>query len=203
MSQTLRLSALFLCTVLGACSLQPPTEPVDSWQDYQARASQLDNWTVSGKLGFRTPEKGGSAALNWTQLQNNYQLQLSGPFGAGSAKITGNDQMAEMFYDNKLYRQRPAELAAQLTGVPLPVDALSWWARGLPAPSQTLATGLATSPNGYASSFEQAGWQLAFSHYTETDAGSLPGKIVGIHNSDGDRRYSFKLVISSWSFNQE
>ena len=127
-------------------------------------------------------------------------IKLIVPFGAGSATLSGNQQNAEMLYQDKIYRQTPQKLATQLTGVPLPVNALSWWARGLPSPNQKTASSIATSPEGYASSFEQAGWQLSFSRYSETGAGSLPGKIVGTHQSSDDRRYSFKLVISDWSF---
>jgi len=197
------LTSLFIVSILSACIMQPTDSGSGSWQDYSARTSQLNNWEVSGKLGFRSAEKGGSVSLNWTQRQDNYQLQLSGPFGAGSVNISGNSQIAEMLYDNTVYRQPPQQLAAQLTGVPLPVDALSWWARGLPSPTQPAATDLGSSPEGLTLGFEQGGWQLAFSQYRQTDAGSLPGKIVGTHQAQGDRRYSFKLVISGWSFNQE
>jgi len=197
-----RVFLLIAVLILAACASQPQTQvstPSD-WQAYQLRVSQLNDWELAGKLGFRGPDNGGSASVNWQQRQNNYQLQLSGPFGAGSATLFGDQQIAEMRYQDKLYRQTPQQLANQLTGVPLPVDALSWWARGLPSPDQATASSIATSPEGYASSFEQAGWQLSFSRYADTAAGSLPGKIVGTHRSSDDRRYSFKLVISAWSF---
>ena len=197
MSKTLLLIAVF---VLSACSMQPHTAAPSDWQAYQLRVSQLNDWKLAGKLGFRAPDSGGSAAVNWQQRQNNFQLQLSGPLGVGSATISGNQQIAEMLYKDQLYRQTPEQLAAQLTGVPLPVNALSWWARGLPSPTESEASSIATSPEGYASSFEQAGWQLTFSRYAETAAGSLPGKIAGTFQSSDDRRYSFKLVISRWSF---
>jgi outer membrane lipoprotein LolB len=195
-------SLLLISTfILSACSLQQTdiSAPTD-WQAYQLRVSQLNDWTVVGKLGFRAPDSGGSATVNWQQQQSSFQLQLSGPLGVGSATISGNQQIAEMLYKDQLYRQTPEQLAAKLTGVPLPVNALSWWARGLPSPIQAAASSLSTSPDGYASSFEQAGWQLSFSRYAETDAGSLPGKISGTYQSSDDRRYSFKLVISDWSF---
>jgi len=199
----IRASLLLAIITLGACTLQPQPLPSGSWQAYQSRVSQLNDWTLAGKLGFRAPDNGGSATLNWMQRQNNYRLRLSGPFGAGSAQIDGNSQLAEMRYDDKIYRQTPEQLAEQLTGVPLPVSALSWWARGVPSPSQPLATALATSPDGYASGFDQAGWQLSFSHFKQTDAGHLPGKITGTHTSSEGRSYSFKLLISSWSFLEE
>jgi outer membrane lipoprotein LolB len=75
------------------------------------------------------------------------------------------------------------------------VQALSWWARGLPSPNKDAATNLITNANGTALSFRQAGWELAFSRYDSTPDGNLPGKIVG---QLGD--HSFKLLISRWSF---
>ncbi|MDB9970802.1 lipoprotein insertase outer membrane protein LolB [Porticoccaceae bacterium] len=201
MNRVLLLLAVFTLSACAMQSLQPPqTAAPSDWQTHQLRVSQLNDWRLAGKLGFRGPDSGGSASVNWQQQQNNFQLQLSGPFGAGRATLSGNQQIAEMLYQDKLYRQTPQQLASQLTGVPLPVGALSWWARGLPSPDQETASSIATSPEGYASSFEQAGWQLSFSRYSETDAGSLPSKIIGTHQSSDNRRYSFKLVISEWSF---
>jgi outer membrane lipoprotein LolB len=87
---------LLILTLVSACSLQPqPTETINSWQQQQ-RVAKLQDWTLSGKLGFRAPQQGGSAALNWIQKKDNYQLFLSGPFGVGSAKIYCNDDSAEM-----------------------------------------------------------------------------------------------------------
>jgi outer membrane lipoprotein LolB len=194
-----------------ACSLQPQTvapasSAAGSWQQHQQRMAELDEWKLTGKLGFRAPQQGGSAALQWTQKENNYQMLISGPFGVGSAKIAGNDTTAEMLYGDTLYHQPPQQLAMRLTGVPLPVDALSWWVRGLPSPTQPAATDLATAADGLAIGFDQAGWELSFSRYRQTDAGLLPGKITGslvTPNTTEDSSYSFKLIISSWNLLEE
>ena len=201
----IRFSLLIVIISLSACSLQPPTAPSsNSWQQHQQRIAKLQNWKLSGKLGFRTPEEGGSAVVNWTQENSQYQLSLSGAFGIGGAKIYGDDKTAEMLYGDTIYRHSPQQLAMQLTGLPLPVDALSWWARGLPSPTQPAVTDLATGAGGLASGFEQAGWQLLFSRYRETGGELLPGKITGTYNLDSeDRSYSFKLVISSWKFHKK
>ena len=204
-----RISLFIAIVLLSACSLQPqPVATSGSWQQHQQQIAQLQDWKLSGKLGFRAPQQGGSAAINWTQEKDNYQLFLSGPFGVGSAKIYGDEKTAEMLYGDTVYRQSPQQLAMQLTGLPLPVDALSWWARGLPSPTQPGATGLATGADGLAVGFDQAGWQLSFSRYRQTDGGLLPGKITGSLNTAAnsgaeDRSYSFKLVISDWTFLEE
>ncbi len=204
-----RISLFIAIVFLSSCSLQPqPVATSGSWQHHQQQIAQLQDWKLSGKLGFRAPQQGGSAAINWTQEKDNYQLFLSGPFGVGSAKIYGDEKTAEMLYGDTVYRQSPKQLAMQLTGLPLPVDALSWWARGLPSPTQPGATGLATGADGLAVGFDQAGWQLSFSRYRQTDGGLLPGKITGSLNTAAnsgaeDRSYSFKLVISGWTFLEE
>ena len=198
----IRISLVAVIILLStACSMQPQTvssSSSDNWQQHQQRIAQLQDWKLSGKLGFRAPQQGGSAALKWTQEKDNYQLFLSGPFGVGNAKIVGDDKTAEMLYGDTLYRQPPKQLAMQLTGLPLPVDALSWWARGLPSPTQPAATALTTGADGLAVGFDQAGWQLSFSRYRQTDGGLLPGKITGslntgVNSSSEDRSYCLHL----------
>jgi outer membrane lipoprotein LolB len=95
---------------------------------------------------------------------------------------------------SQTFSDSPEFLALKLTGLAIPVDALSWWARGLPSPSKTVISNLITGPTGTAASFEQAGWQLSFSRYSQNQGIALPGKITG---RLGDQ--SFKLVISGWS----
>jgi len=182
---------------LSGCSTQPtvPLASTVSWQQHSAQITELNQWQVDGKLGLKSAGQGGSANINWSQSQQQYELVLNGPFGAGSAVIRGNDKLASLNRDNQTDTDLPEQLALRLTGLPIPVDALSWWARGLPSPNRDAATNLLTSTDGTAVGFSQAGWQLAFSRYSSTPDGNLPGKIVG---QLGD--HSFKLLISRWSF---
>ena len=179
-------------------SLQPPqTAAPSDWQTHQLRISQLNDWRLAGKLGFRGPDNGGSASVNWQQRQNNFQLQISGPFGAGSALIEGDQYLASLHQGDQTYSNAPELLAQQLTGLAIPVDALSWWARGLPSPAETGVNNLVQGPTGVAASFEQAGWQLSFSNYRRKNGRNLPAKITGEFGEQ-----SFKLIISSWSIPQ-
>ena len=191
-----RYSMAALMFFLAGCSSQPQfTGTSGSWQQHSAKIAELDQWQVQGKLGFKSESQGGSANLNWSQNQQQYQLSLSGPFGAGSAIISGDTASAQLYSDNQTYIDLPEQLALRLTGLPIPVRALSWWARGIPSPHNDTVTNLMTTANGTAVGFNQAGWQLAFSRYSSTPDGSLPRKIVG---QLGD--HSFKLLISRWSF---
>ena len=93
-----------------------------------------DQWQLQGKLGFKTVDRGGSATVYWSQNQQQYQVQLKGPLGAGNVVIEGDQSSAQMLSGDKLYRAAPTALAARFTGLPIPVDALAWWVRGLPNP---------------------------------------------------------------------
>lgn len=193
-------SIALLVLALSGCANQPSIGPEigRDWQQHQAQIALLQNWKLQGKLGFNSAQRGGSANLSWHQHQQQYSVSLSGPFGAGAALIEGDQHLAAMRQGDQIYRNSPALLAQQLTGLAIPVDALSWWARGLPSPSETPLSNLVSAPSGEAKSFQQAGWQLSFSNYRPADNLSLPRKITG---EFGDQR--FKLIISSWSFPQQ
>ena len=185
--------------MLAGCSYQPTVQPQSrSWSEHQQQLMAYDQWQLQGKLGFKTVDRGGSATVYWSQNQQQYQVQLKGPLGAGNVVIEGDQSSAQMLSGDKLYRAAPPALAARFTGLPIPVDALAWWVRGLPNPNSnpnsTAPTGLVINPDGTAARFAQQGWQLTFSRYQMTNAGLLPKKISG---QLGDQ--SFKLVISRWN----
>ena len=181
--------------MLAGCSYQPTVQPQSlSWSEHQQQLMAYDQWQLQGKLGFKTVDRGGSATVYWSQNQQQYQVQLKGPLGAGNVVIEGDQSSAQMLSGDKLYRAAPPALAARFTGLPIPVDALAWWVRGLPNPTNSASTGLVTNPDGTAARFVQQGWQLTFSRYQMTNAGLLPKKISG---QLGDQ--SFKLVISRWN----
>ncbi|MBT5387667.1 MAG: outer membrane lipoprotein LolB [Porticoccaceae bacterium] len=193
---SLRALCLIAACFMAGCSSQSMIQSSNtgSWQDHKLQVGQFDQWQLQGKLGFKNASQGGSANLKWLQNQQYYKLYLSGPLGAGSAVIEGDETLAKMRQGSQTFSDSPEFLALKLTGLAIPVDALSWWARGLPSPSKTAISNLITGPTGTAASFEQAGWQLSFSRYSQNQGIALPGKITG---QLGDQ--SFKLVISGWS----
>ncbi|MGB2055521.1 MAG: lipoprotein insertase outer membrane protein LolB, partial [Porticoccaceae bacterium] len=186
---------LITLVMLAGCSYQPTVQPQSrSWSEHQQQLMAYDQWQLQGKLGFKTLDSGGSATLYWSQNQQQYQVQLKGPLGAGNVVIEGDQTSAQMLRGDTVYRATPTALAARFTGLPIPVDALAWWVRGLPNPNNSASTGLVTNPDGTAANFVQQGWSLTFSRYHMTNAGLLPKKISG---QLGDQ--SFKLVISRWN----
>ncbi|MDM3871531.1 lipoprotein insertase outer membrane protein LolB [Porticoccus sp. W117] len=182
---------------LAACSNLPPQnkQPLPDWQLHQQQLQTLQQWHLNGKLAFRSPAESGSASLRWQQQQQQYQMRLSGIFGIGTTYIEGNDQQVTLRQgDEQLVAANSQQLTGDLLGVPLSVEDLTYWARGIPTPSGTI-TAQSHDPQGLLSQLEQDGWQLAFSRYRQSGQWLLPGKI------DGQKgELSFKLVIKRWEF---
>jgi outer membrane lipoprotein LolB len=158
-------------------------------------SSNLDHWELSAKLGIRTPQKAQTVSLKWQQFASNYAIKLQGPMGFGTATIDGNQQQATIKQGSKSLTGTPDNLAAELLGVPLSIEALNWWIKGLTSPNHHNAKDKVLQENGTLSSFEQNGWQLQFSGAYKIHPYTLPKKITGRRGE-----LSFKLVITQWDF---
>lgn len=156
--------------------------------------SELDSWKINAKLGIRTASEAQSIQLLWQQQDEKYQLKLNGPLGFGSAYIEGDSNQAKIQKNNRSLAASPQQLAMQLTGIPLPLTALSWWVKGLLSPDYP-ATNINRTQTGKLEDFQQAGWHISILDYAKTDQYWMPKKIAG---RQGD--ISFKLVISRWDF---
>lgn len=156
--------------------------------------SELDSWKINAKLGIRTASEAQSIQLLWQQQGEKYQLKLNGPLGFGSAYIEGDRNQAKIQKNIQSLAASPQQLAMQLTGIPLPLTALSWWIKGLLSPDYP-ATNINRTQTGKLEDFQQAGWHISILDYAKTDQYWMPKKIAGRQGG-----ISFKLVISRWDF---
>ena len=189
------LTALVFTQLTGCSSInhnaklqyQPSTE--------SPALSSLDHWKLNAKLGIRSAQKAQSISLIWQQLGTNYSIKLQGPMGFGSATIDGNKQQATIQQGSKNLMGAPDNLSAGLLGVPLSIEAMNWWVKGLASPNHSTAANIVIQENGQLSRFEQNGWQIQFSGYSKNGPYLLPKKISGRRGE-----LSFKLVINQWDF---
>ena len=180
------LSAAFY--LLSGCAVNPPAEtPLP-----EKPLGSLNSWTMEGKLGFRSPQKNGSAWINWQQAGTGYSLHLSRPFGAKATQIEGNEDYAVLRQagEKELVAPNAQTLTARLFGWPLPVEQMTQWVKARPSSS---AAGVVYNDSGQVESLEQDGWHLEYSNYQRQDSWTLPGKIRG---TKGD--IAFTLVVKSW-----
>ena len=179
-----RLSLLLLALLLPACQLRPPVALPDTVAD-------MERWTLTGRLGYRSGNEGGSASIDWYQRGEQGELRFAGPVGIGSARLYWAPGEAELNTGKEQLRaSSSAELAWRLTGLWLPVEALQYWVRGLPWPEAPAHA--EHDDQGRLLALQQLGWSLDFSGYPETGL-PLPARIRASHQ---DQR--FTLVIRAW-----
>jgi outer membrane lipoprotein LolB len=185
-----------LITLLSGCATNSyQAINVDEFEPAKPSLSELDNWQINAKLGIRTATDTQSIRMLWQQQGEEYQLRLNGPLGFGSVLITGDSDQAEIQKGGQLITASPQQLTMQLTGIPLPIIALSWWVKGLVSPNHSAATDIQRAQTGQLEGFQQAGWQISILSYSQTGPYSTPKKIAGRQGE-----LSFKLVISDWEF---
>lgn len=197
MSKILSLLAFTLIVGISGCSVQPtqPVAPIDNWQAHAQRLQLLAQWQLDAKLGYRDGTTGGSAWLEWQQQQDQFEVRLSGPFGAGATLIHGDSNQATLQRSGEqdIVAPSPTALTKYLFGWEWPVSELRFWVRGIPSPGSTTDQTLTYNENGALATLTQSGWQLEFSKYQYADGWLLPGKITG--SSDN---HSFTLLIKAW-----
>jgi outer membrane lipoprotein LolB len=181
-----RYAWLFLVLFLGACQTLPPVST-----DF-TRADQIQRWTMSGKLGYRTAHDGGSASFDWRQAPRNGSIHFSGPLGFGSAELSWKPGLARLQTGKGEWQARsPGELAWHLTGFWLPVSALTYWSRGLEWPGAPARR--ENNQEGQLTCLEQLGWHLEFDRYQPVGRVALPHRIKA---TQGENR--FTLLIREW-----
>lgn len=202
----MRLTRFFQCSFLGfllliglgACvpikTLTPVANPRLTYKQYQLHLEKLVTWRFSGLIGFRVPNKTGSATIHWQQQGKRFVIWLSGPLGLGANKLEG-DHRAVQLTDAKghVYTAANAEALMQKNlGWSVPVAGLTYWLKGVAVPNQ--ASNITLNSYGALASLQQAGWLIEYSHYVYMNDLPMPGKIMMIQGN-----ITLTLIINQWS----
>jgi outer membrane lipoprotein LolB len=195
MPNLLKFIFLLSTFLLSGCPSTPIQHaPINNWDLFANKQSQLTHWQLEAKLGYQSPNDSGSAWLEWQQQQRHFDVHLSGPFGAGATRLKGDPEYVVMTQPGKedLIAASSEELTGHLLGLPLPVEALTYWVRGIPSPSLHISD-RSMNQDGTLATLTQGNWQLEFSRYAQHGDWVLPSKLSG---KNGE--LSFKLIIKEW-----
>ena len=199
------LAALTLAALLPACTtitVEPlpdgmTAQPPADWAERSHRLRQFDHWQLTGKLAVRQPSDSGTALINhWIQQGESYDLALSSSFlGMGSTTLKGVPGFIELTLpDGDSYRSAdPEALVEAATGWQLPLNSLTWWIRGLPAPEGDFR--LLFDDARQLAMIRQSGWEIRYDRWQSFVPGypPLPARITALKE---DKRV--RLVIAQW-----
>jgi len=156
-------------------------------------AKNISSWTIIGAVAAKHNKQAWTASLNWKQNgPNNYQIRLFGPLGGGSILIEKKGGVVTYQDGQKRTASNNAgDLVYKQTGVRIPIRALYYWMRGLPAPGAVQSAQYDEA--GHLSYLKQAGYTIQYERYTNRDGVDLPTKLH-VHGSEGN----LKLIVKRW-----
>jgi outer membrane lipoprotein LolB len=194
--------------VLGACSVQPtqppspaPPEvpeisPEERWEQRRDALYAVQEWRLRGKVGYRLPDDAGSASLHWRQLGPQSELRLSGPLGTGSTQIRNEGALLRVSRDG-IARLYPADAAPWLPGgtlLPVPIDSIRYWLKGLPDPNHLIDALMIQ--DALAREIRQNGWNIRIDDYRDVSGLALPARLT-LESLDTDLRLT--LILREWT----
>lgn len=163
---------------------------------YQNRSAKLNatvEWGLVGKISLDDGEQGGSGRLQWDVEPGQSELDFHGALGRGAwhLQITPEAAFLKMADGSEQIAPNVSELIQDQIGWPIPLDALSWWVRGMAAPG--VIENEQIGPDGLLISLSQFGWNVDFNRYKSVADLELPIRL----NATRDQ-YRVKLAISRW-----
>lgn len=197
----LRLFVLTLSLLMTACVpiwQQKPQQEQDGetifWNTRFPLLTKLNNWEIQGRTVISQKRESWNAGLLWQEFDGTYQVKLQGPFAQGGAILKGQQGKAVLIMDDGqvLSSTSPSILLEGALNIPLPVEALRDWMKGIPYSQQGYEK-IEFDQQGRVTSLLQQGWQIDFKRYIPFENYSMPGKVF---IKQGDR--SLRIVISDW-----
>ncbi len=187
----LAISAL----VLSACApqrLRPDAAGLDEQDRREALLAPMSNWQLVGRLGVSDGSDSGSGSLTWSQQGDTYRFELHAPVTGKTWLLSGDASQAKLqgLRDTTVVGDDAASLLRRELGWRVPVAELAWWARGMRAPG---TADLSLRPDGLPARIVQAGWQVDFLDYDETQQPALPRKLFAESGN-----YKVRLAIQRW-----
>jgi outer membrane lipoprotein LolB len=192
------LILLVAVMTLAACTTTPPhqfvTDPDKKWEQRKAELSEINDWLLNGRIAIINGQESWHLSMDWQRHSDKYILDLSGPFGAGHAQLTGTAEGVILVDSdgNYFYADTPDRLLQEVTGLRIPVKSLLYWMRGLPNWNATKEKQQLDN-FGRLALLQQDGWRVRFKKYIDVEKHELPQKIF-IEGFD----LKVKIFVDEW-----
>ena len=189
------LVLLLLLAGLAACE-SVPVKHMDGeeWQLHQQRVDAHDDWLMQGRVAIRYGDDGGQGLLHWRQQGTSYDLRFYDALNRLQLHIEGGSQGVLLHARDQETREaaNAENLMQEYLGWSVPVNALRYWVRGLPAPDLPVATSRLSG--NHLEQLSQGDWYILYQRYEKVDGVWMPD-LMKIEAPE----MSIKLVVEKWS----
>ncbi len=203
------LLSLVLLNIIIACSHIPKseiktslkqfsTQQQQAWSIHYQKTIELTTWQLEGKIALRKGNQRHSGFLYWQQEQNNYHIDLNGPFGQGHIQLIGSTEGVTLHKaDGSHVTANDAQnLLEQVTGAKVPLAELIWWIKGMPAPNKEIKSLQFFNPytqQPLIRQLSQSTWEIEYLNYMSVGTLYLPKKLKLKYEP-----YEITLFIRQW-----
>ncbi len=174
--KVLRLAlALAMLALLAGCQLlfiAKPSEPL-------CQPPACDGFSITGKIGVKSGQQGGSAFYTWVQRGDQFDIDLTGILGIGRTHIVGDKLQAVLSNSQGQWQGASASaLLYDITGWRAPMGSLPYWVMAKPAPNTTVTK---TNTNNLPVQMVEENW---FIDLVYQENNNLPYKLTMVNGLD-------------------
>lgn len=195
---------LLVCLVafyLSACALVKPQESASSLESsllhehHMVLMMNIQQFSLSGRLGVMTNPKGFSGRVVWQHLPDNDKIDVFSPLGGKVANIVRTDEEVVLTNSKDEHISAPdtETLTEKTLGFKLPLSGLRYWALGRPSDTG-LVEYVTWDENGRINALQQNGWDIEYQDYELNEGYYLPRKITLRTDT-----LVIKLIVEKWS----
>lgn len=154
-------------------------------------------WKMEGRMSVRFAD-GSSERINmsWTQSDQRLILEFSGSFGLGTHVIKVKSDGSATITSSKLNESADSLTALwdQFSPIPLPIEAFSYWIKGLTHPF-IMPLNIKETVEPQSKQFTQLDWNVDMSRYELRKTYLMPKKIKVSNGVE-----SASVLIENWTF---
>ena len=187
---------LLLLTVAGCAGKVVRPSPDGGLAGLERREEAISRrpaWSFGGRVAISQADTTGSGRIEWQQQAEDFRIRLSSALAGQSWEIERSGGLTRITgADGRVVEAQDPEAALlEMTGWQLPLEALSYWVRGLRAPGLAPAD-VGFDASGRLAKLEQGGWTIDYRDWFG-QMPELPRRVFA--DKDGAR---VRLVIERW-----
>lgn len=188
-----RLALVALVTLVATACVTREPRPEGAWlSERQAWFEAHPEWELIGRVGLSDGERAGSLGFTWRSRGDQQSIHLRTSAGGRQWRLTFSPGQAvlEGSEVGRLTGSHPDPLVERAVGWPIPVEALSWWIRGLAPPGDAT---MRFAPDGSLAGVTGPVWTLNYRNFDEIDGLLLPTRLEA-RSAD----YRVRFFVGEW-----